>query len=445
MSFDIVFVLIAKRDYGFFSKVADRLSSQGKSIAFISFVEYDSSKYPMFYPFKHEMKGSFEGIEQKLSFSLRDLIRHDVETFNASPYSMIEKAGRYIEYMDVFFSKYSVGCVIQEIGGFVANLSVYYMARKHSEKHIFIEPSFFKNRALFLIDSINPPELLCDDINMSPEVKTYMDNYHSKHLVSYSDKDKSHYTSSFEKFLKYENWKALSSKLVDITTGRYTEFRYPINHVKRYVSFFVNDFFSSTLNYYSKLEDVEEGFIYFPLHVPGDFQLTTRAPEYLDQLKVVEYILKSAPINKPVVIKQHPAMRGSLSCWDVRRLKSLYRNFFVLESSINNYEVLKKSGLVITINSKSGFEAMVLERPLICLSNTFYSHLPGVNVSSIDRLRKELNQAMFQAKATLVDSAVVDLFLLSLFENTKEFNLYNNSAKNLDKCAEAIEEVLSFA
>src|SRR3546814_6138603 len=51
-------------------------------------------------------------------------------------------------------------------------------------------------------------------------------------------------------------------------------------------------------------------FVYFPLHGPGDMALTMRSPEYLDQLSLIEQILRAVPANCNVAIKEHPAMIG---------------------------------------------------------------------------------------------------------------------------------------
>jgi hypothetical protein len=45
----------------------------------------------------------------------------------------------------------------------------------------------------------------------------------------------------------------------------------------------------------------------------------------------------------------------------------------LLDPGINNYEVLRRADAVVTVNSKSGAEALLLGRPVVVLGDAFYS------------------------------------------------------------------------
>src|SRR3546814_1423321 len=91
-------------------------------------------------------------------------------------------------------------------------------------------------------------------------------------------------------------------------------------------------------------------FVYFPLHVPGDMALTMRSPEYLDQLSLIEQILRAVPANCNVAIKEHPAMIGACDATRLMEMRRRYPQFKILPPTTNNYEVIRASRLVVSIN-----------------------------------------------------------------------------------------------
>jgi hypothetical protein len=106
--------------------------------------------------------------------------------------------------------------------------------------------------------------------------------------------------------------------------------------------------------------------------------LTLRSPQYLDQLALIDYLVRTVPATHKVVIKEHPAMIGAL---DARRLKAMlacYDNLLLLPPSTNNYEVLRLADTVVSVNSKSGAEAALLGKPVLVLGDAFYAGSPLV-------------------------------------------------------------------
>src|SRR3546814_11917155 len=77
-------------------------------------------------------------------------------------------------------------------------------------------------------------------------------------------------------------------------------------------------------------------FVYFPLHVPGDMALTMRSPEYLDQLSLIEQILRAVPANCNVAIKEHPAMIGACDATRLMEMRRRYPQFKILPPTTNN-------------------------------------------------------------------------------------------------------------
>jgi hypothetical protein len=72
---------------------------------------------------------------------------------------------------------------------------------------------------------------------------------------------------------------------------------------------------------------------------------------------------------------------------DARRLRELldrHDNLVLLPPSSNNYDVLGKAELVVSVNSKSGAEALLVGTPVVALGDSFYRN-SGL-VHGVDRI-----------------------------------------------------------
>lgn len=143
----------------------------------------------------------------------------------------------------------------------------------------------------------------------------------------------------------------------------------------------------------------KEPCIYFPLHVLLDIQLTTRCPEYLDQLSLVEYISRCLPYGYSLLIKEHPASIGAYSYLRIKKILNHNSHVHIVHPRINSYDVIENSECVITINSKVGVEAIVQQKPVITLGPTFYRGKGlTVDLNHLKCLPEAINKALGYAK-----------------------------------------------
>jgi hypothetical protein len=81
---------------------------------------------------------------------------------------------------------------------------------------------------------------------------------------------------------------------------------------------------------------------------------------------------------------------------------------------------MKKSSLVITVNSTSGFEAALHNKPTIILADTLYSDLPSVHrLKSIEELPNIIRTSL----KTKVNISDVNKFVNYVVKNSIKFNL----------------------
>lgn len=75
-------------------------------------------------------------------------------------------------------------------------------------------------------------------------------------------------------------------------------------------------------------------------------------------------------------------MVGVLDLGRMKELLKNHENLEMLNPKINNYDVLGKSQLIVTVNSKSGAEALALGQKVLVLGDAFYSRSPLVRYST---------------------------------------------------------------
>lgn len=111
-------------------------------------------------------------------------------------------------------------------------------------------------------------------------------------------------------------------------------------------------------------------FVFVPLQVESDTQIIINSKVNLIELiKTAADYAKSK--NLKLIIKPHPAERSNKIFEYIKNLI----NDNVAVANNNTFELIENAEIVITINSTVGLEALILEKPVIFLGDTFYSKL----------------------------------------------------------------------
>jgi len=289
--------------------------------------------------------------------------------------------------------------LLQELGGFLSNVASFYAARRRGLDGIFMEPSFFAGRVFFTRNGFAAPQVQGPrSAAASDAVAAYLDEAVARQRVVIPLKDAHHYRGPMRKLTDLRHARRLIEKTVDKhLLGKGEEFSHIGGHVARHARMLVNS--RLLARHYDAMPDEGRRFVYYPLHVPADVALTIRSPEYVDQLALVDFLARSVPQTHEVLIKEHPALVGAL---ERRRLTDLLRrrdNVRLLDPAIKNYQVLQRAEAVITVNSKSGAEALLLGRPVLVLGDAFYSPCELVHrVDSLAELPRRLAEMLRSAR-----------------------------------------------
>jgi hypothetical protein len=329
--------------------------------------------------------------------------------------------------------------IVQELGGFLSVLAACFGARARGIDNWFIEPSFYKGRVFLTRNSLAAPVVPDrNDVHVRNEVRDYLERVKREQSVVIPAKDRHHYRRAAAKLSDARNLRRLAEKGWDIyVLGKREEFEYPAGHVRRHVRMFVNH-----LRLKRHYRSMPEGgrYVYYPLHVPADFALTIRSPQYLDQYALVDYLCRSVPASHRVLIKEHPALVGAVSYARIEDLLLRHDNLVLLDPRLNNYQVIADADAVVTVNSKSGAEALLLGRPLVVLGDAFYRGCGhAIGVVRLDELPSALEGAL--ARGALNGEAAHPYFQ-EIWDSSHAGELYELSGANVSAFAASLDAVL---
>jgi capsular polysaccharide biosynthesis protein len=455
----IVFVTLAMNQTEFYLGLADALRTEGHEVVLLAFHERSLERirragHVAVSGFEHVSRTAPSreevlAVAQDLGIdNLNRLFCHEKTAFETSDTRGLET--RFVGYvkavlpvLDDLRRRFQEVTVIQEVGGFLSCLSVYFAARKLRLRNVVIEPSFFRGRVFLTLDSLEAPRVPARPSQPAGlDVQRYLAETRRTQSIVIPVKDAHQYRDITAKVTRPYNLKRLVQKLVDKhLLGYREEFSHIWVWTRRHLRMLVNKYALSGL--YRGLPS--HPYVYYPLHVPTDFALTVRSPEYLDQYALLDYVAKVLPLTHTLVLKEHPALVGAV---DRRRIRSLLRangNVALLDPTLNNYTVMKSAAAVLTVNSKSGAEALLVGTPVIATGDSFYAS-SGL-VETVDRLsclEGALREVLDGRRSPFSEEAV-EAFFQSVWERSWPGELYDARPENVRTFARSLRECLETA
>ena len=146
-----------------------------------------------------------------------------------------------------------------------------------------------------------------------------------------------------------------------------------------YLKFYYNSTCYMLNGFFERINNLDrEKYFLFPLHMLGEWSdHIWMGLGYVDQAIVVKQVSACLPLGEKLYIKEHTANFGE-------KPPSFYKK--ILKSQrvrlIHPYEdifyLIKHAEGIITLGSTVGFEAFLLNRPVIILGEPWYRNLPGI-------------------------------------------------------------------
>lgn len=460
MNHNIVFTSLAQNQTEYFIGVAKSLRSLGIRASILSFHEPSYhliadaglNGYNVFDVSRSLGEIALIGAEESFVKAVRDyeiekpglLLSHEKVSFRVHDTRRLQtKFCRYLAAVDECITRVErqggpLTAIVQETGGFLSLIATYVVARKRKIDHFFAEPAFYRGRLFFTKNSLEAPKIrprLADVL--SEETALYLESTKRSGQIVVPRKDAWQYQGALKKIATPRNVRRLGEKLFQkFIRKQEEEFSHIGNYVGRHMRMLTAPIKLRTS--FSSIPD--RPFVYFPFHVPMDVALTVRAPAFLDQISLVDYLARSVPPTHVVAVKEHPALVGAIPTEDLKGLLRRNDNVVLLNPTLNNFEVMKRADTVVTVNSKSGAESLLCGTNVIVLGDAFYSEFEGLRyLYDVRELHSELAEAVeapFAAKG-------LDSFFAAAWNQSLPGELYLNEQNNYSVCADSLSRLLS--
>ena len=450
----IVFTTLASNQTNFFIGVGQALKKAGINVAIISFHEgsdmlLEKSGLRFFNLFSEARNHSVPDAQIEETFlhliaklkpvGLEYFFTHETAAFEVRELKTLKR--KFIEYslaLETIFSKLgsegqSDVSVVQELGGFLSLATTMFVARARGLDHFFIEPGFFRGRVMFSKNTYWAPKVR-EGLNslISQQVKGYLQDTVTKNQLVIPEKDAWQYKGVFGKILNLRNFKRLGTKLWQkYVLGEREEFSHIRAYVRRHTRMMENRILLNSK--YSQIPT--EPFIYFPLHVPMDVALTVRSPFFLDQVALLDFLSRSVPFGYKVAFKEHPALVGSVDRSRIKALLHERQNVVMLHPTLNNFEVVRKAAAIVTVNSKSGAESLLLGKGVVVLGDSFYT-----DSSLVYRPQgwRDVGDSIKAALAHRPDIAKIESFFQAAWDQSYPGEIYSLRENNCEVFADSI-------
>ncbi|HEX2830018.1 MAG TPA: hypothetical protein VHP37_26965 [Burkholderiales bacterium] len=434
----IVFASLAMNQAAFFERIGAAMERAGYAVAHVAFhersVEWLRSLGRRAYN-PYAMQPEDPDAVDLAAYGIRDaalLLSHEKAAYELTDTpALMRKLKGHLHAMSRVLDEVSAQgpvYLVQELGGFTSVLAGHYAARARGIDSYFMETSFFKGRVFMTRNRFEAPVVAGGAEGAGDEVRGYLARALAEQSVVIPKKDAHHYRKASRKITDRRNQLRLVQKAWDkYVLGKREEFEHVVGHVGRHVRMFANSLRQRPS--YRPLESVARC-VYYPLHVPADFALTIRAPEYLDQCALIDYLCRVTPHTHQVAVKEHPALIGAVPYARMKDLLDRHDNLVLLDPGINNYRVLGKADAIVTVNSKSGAEALLLGKPVLVLGDAFYRDSAlARRVDALHALPAALTQVL--ANHAAIDRAAIESFFQNVWDSSLPGELYDVSDENV--------------
>jgi len=203
-------------------------------------------------------------------------------------------------------------------------------------------------------------------------------------------------------------------------------------------------FFKLRSPFESHLNLASERYFLFPLHTLHEWvYYSLMGPKYPNILYEIEKCAACLPIGCKLYVKEHPSNFGEKSISFYRLLKKI-RNVRLIAHNEENLSIIRHSEGVITLGSSMGWEAFLLGKVVIVLTDIWYKDLPGVYRSkSSEHLAQLLQESLDLPVASEGEKLKV---LYMLFESSFKGVVYPiiqlMSKENIENFVEPFKKLL---
>ncbi len=123
--------------------------------------------------------------------------------------------------------------------------------------------------------------------------------------------------------------------------------------------------------------DFSVSFAYVPLHIEPEIAMMLYAPYYTNQIELIRAAARALPLSMLLYVKEHPGMVGYRTRAFYKEIRKI-PNVRLIAPHLSGTELARHAALTITITSTSGWEALLLKKPVITFGDVFFNDIPNV-------------------------------------------------------------------
>ncbi len=230
-----------------------------------------------------------------------------------------------------------------------------------------------------------------------------------KFIEEYRNGQSSSIYSLHTDYTLYKSKKSIVKKIIDNKLADIYSFA-----IAKLKSFYFNKIESLLKKiYYSKFEkDVD--YIYYGLALTVESHVALQSYPFINQINVIETISRSLPHGYILYVKPHPWWSSTMSLKYIRQISKM-PSVKILDPNHKIKSILRNSKGIVTLNSTSGIESLVLGNGAIALAelNSYAEFHP--NASYCNNLYKlpEMIVKMVNSKVQNIDT---ENYMFKMFE-----------------------------
>lgn len=186
-------------------------------------------------------------------------------------------------------------------------------------------------------------------------------------------------------------------ELINTTRGQDRALREPgiVRLYRYYRGLFLSYYHRRFLSAPSENTLAQMKYVYFPLHKEAELAQTFQATLWHDQPNTVRVLASMLPAGYRLLVREH-RLNYSLRPTRVYRQLSTLPNVVLIDPFDSQFKYLRHADLIVTENGSSGWEGILLGRPVVTLAPTFYD---GAERTTKVLNPHQLNSAILNALA----------------------------------------------
>lgn len=131
--------------------------------------------------------------------------------------------------------------------------------------------------------------------------------------------------------------------------------------------------------------DLNEPFVYFPLHLQPEKTTSSFGGKYSDQVLALEHLSSILPANWKLYVKENPKQTYFMRNPEFFRRLERIPNLEFVSPEYNTYDLIRNAKVCATITGTVGWEAITGGKPAVIFGwGVWYKSLPGVYQFSFD-------------------------------------------------------------